>query len=435
MNTLYQDDLNKTTTINANQYFQTHPSPHKRLAKMTGSKQEYHKFASELEKAFDDVQIGINLDAAVTFLAKADKKFPGNLYIKKEKAVALHKLWLTTVSIEEQKLRGIIDSPAFKDDMVYKAERGMTKGIEVPGNMEYYDKAQTAYMNIYKQTADPGFFSNLALLLAYSPDQGHRKLALELSYKAAAETNRIDLASNYAVVLYLTGDRAKSLEIISVVATAFDTSYQSFIDKSSTDPAYFTYIQGLKKNLSVAGQLESSYVINDFTPLLNYALIAGYTGKKDAAKTAAQRYLTAYEKESKWAKYASKLTGVVVKDPVKKFLAVDGVKVTDTIKQVLDKWGKTENIIEVQPGRELWSYAGRNVKLSIVDGMVEMIALDSYKSKKIENGIGVGSSRTNIEKIMGKHNCIKSGYYVYNGSQNLAVQYVKDVAREVYLLP
>jgi len=176
-------------------------------------------------------------------------------------------------------------------------------------------------------------------------------------------------------------------------------------------------------------------VIGDFTPLLNYALMAGYAGKKDAAKAAAERYLSAYEKDSKWAKHVSKTTGVVVKDPVRKFLAVDGVKVSDTIQQVLEKWGKTEDKIPVQPGEELWSYSGRNVKLTIVDGTVGMITLDSYKSKKAENGIGVGTTRGKIEKILGKHNCIKSGYYVYNGSQTIAVQYVKDVARTVYLLP
>jgi len=63
-----------------------------------------------------------------------------------------------------------------------------------------------------------------------------------------------------------------------------------------------------------------------------------------------------------------------------------------------------------------------------------MITLDSYKSSKIENGIGVGTSRSTIEKIMGKHNSIKNGYYVYTGGQNLAVQYVKNKARVIYLL-
>ncbi len=435
MNALFQEGLKKATTIDANQYFSTHPSPHKRLAKMESSKQEYHQFASELEQAFDDVQIGINLDNAISFLDKADRKFPGNLYIKKERAVALHKLWLTTVSIEEQQLRGIIDSPAFRDEMVFKTEKRQGRGLEIPGNKEFYNKALTAYMNIYKQTADPAFFSNLALLLMFSPEREQKILAVELAKKAAVETNRIDLASNLAVVLYMIGERKVSLEIMTTVAIAYDTNYQSFLEKATTDQAYFTYIQGLKKNLSVAGQLNSNFVIDDFTPLLNLALMANYAGEKAAAKTAATRYLTYYEKDSKWAKHVSKLTGVVVKDEVKKYLSVEGIKVADTIQQVLNKWGKTETKFAVQPGEELWEYTAKKTKLSIINGTVEMITLDSYKSSKIENGIGVGTSRSTIEKIMGKHNSIKNGYYVYIGGQNLAVQYVKNTARVIYLLP
>lgn len=435
MNTLYQEDLKNAGRIETNQYFQTHPSPHKRIARFKSNRQEYHQTASELEKAFDDVHVGINLDRAVDYLENAEKKFPGNLYIKKERAVALHKLWLATVPIDEQKLKGIIDSPAFRDDMIYKTERSQGKGAEIPGDKVIYEKSLEAYMNIYKNTSDPGFYSNMALLLVYSPEEDRKKLAVELAYNAAVLTKRIDLASNFAVILYLIGEKEKCRDIMYSVAVTYDNQYQNLMDKASYNADYALYIQSLRKNVSVAGELNSSYVIDDFTPLLNLALISGYSGNKELARSAAVRYLTAYENGSKWAQYMSNIAGVEIKRDEKQYLAVDGVKVLDTIQQLLNKWGKADAVFPVTTTEELWNYRSRDVKVSIVDGRILQITLDSRKSRKIENGIGVGSTRKEVEKLLGKHSCIKNGYYVYTGKQDIAIIYVRNMARTVLLLP
>ncbi|HPS57271.1 MAG TPA: M48 family metallopeptidase [Spirochaetota bacterium] len=434
LNSLYQKSLEHAEVIDTNQYFQTHPSPHKRLARFNSNRQKYHEIAAELEKAFDDVQVGINLQRAIDFLEKAEKEFPGNLFIRKERAVALHKLWLTTVPIDQQKLKGIIDTPPFRDDMVFDTERGQSRGREVPGNKEYYNKAYEAYMNVYRDADDPAFDLNFALLLVYSPDQEKKNVAFQLSYNAAVKTNRLDMASNHAMVLFLLDEKDNALQIMAEVAKQYDSNYQAIIDKATEDPEYLAYIQQLHQNLSVAGQLNSSYVIDGFTPLLNLALMARYTGNKEIAMAAAEKYLTTYEHDSKWAKYLSGLTGVAVKEQVRSYPAVDGVRVLNTIQQVLNKWGKADNIFPVETGEEIWCYSDRDIKLSIVNNQVTRIVLDSGKSRKIENGIGVGASMQNIEKSLGKHSSVIDGYYIYK-DQTVAVMYVNNVAKQIILLP
>jgi DNA-directed RNA polymerase subunit L len=240
MNIINQESM-KGEGVNANQYFLDHPSPHKRLAKFKSGRQEYHQLASELEKAFDDVQMGINLERAIDFLERAERKFPGNIYICKEIAVARHKLWLTTVSVSDQKLKGILYTPSFRDEMVFKSDRGQSKGADVPGNKKYYEEAYEAYMKIYKKAADPAFHSSVALLLAYSPDKVKRRQALELSYYSAKETGRLDLASNYSVVLFLSGVTEQALEVMTAVASKYDKDYQVAIAKSSKDPIFLKY--------------------------------------------------------------------------------------------------------------------------------------------------------------------------------------------------
>lgn len=433
INTLHQEDLQKGGGLELNQYFQDHPSPHKRLAKFAGNRQEYHQLAAELEKAFDDVQMGIRLERAIEFLEKSGRKFPGNIYISKERAVALHKLWLSTVPVSEQRLKGIIDTPPFRDEMVFKPERGLRRGTEVPGNRKYYEKAYEAYMKIYKKAADPAFDSNFALLLAYSPDSEKRKMALELSYKAAKDSERIDLASNYAVVIFLSGEREHSLQIMGVIASKIDSNYQFLVSQATINPKYLAEIQNLQQNLAVATGLNSSYVIDEFTPLLNLALMLNYSGISKESGVVAERYLADYENDSNWAKHLSAVTKIAVKTTEKKYLAVDGIRVSDTIKTVLDKWGKSDGYFSVSPGEELWSYGSRGVKLSIENDRVKKITLDSRNSVKTENGIGVGSSRSFIEKIAGRHKAVKSGYYIYKGEQDFAVIYSKNTAKAVLL--
>jgi len=433
LNEKQQAEMAKTSTIGFNQYFLTHPSPHKRLAKIQGSRQEYHKIAAEMEQVFDDVQIGINLERSVDFLDKAIKNSPGNLYLKKERAVALHKLWLTTVPLSEQQLRGILDAPSFRDEML-GGKGTRAKGAAIPGNEQYYKNALAAYKSIISETADYGFASNFALLLIYSPDENDKKAAVQIAAYCAQSVNSIPIYSNCAVVFYLYGDKVTAMNVISQVASYYDSRYQAVKVNAQTNGDYLAFLQDMQKNLSVAEKLNRNYVIDDFTPLLNYSLMLYYAGDKTTAKSVVQKYLTEYENRSDWALYISKLTDVKIPAaPAKKYVAFQGIRVNDSMQTVLASWGKADRIYTIEQGEERWYYDKEGVSLSISSGIVMMIIFESSDGGRPDNGIVVGSSRNQIEKIAGKHTSERGGYFIYEGPQNIAVVYSNDIATIVIL--
>lgn len=439
LNAMQQAAMDKTASIGFNQYFITHPSPHKRLAKIQNSRQQYHKTAAEMEQVFDDVQIGINLERSIDFLDKAIKDNPGNLYLKKERVIALHKLWLTTVPLSEQQLRGIIDAPSFRDEML-GGKGTRAQGAKIPGNEAYYKKAMEAYLVIanelgeYGLAADYGFASNLALLMIYSPDEKERAAAVQIAAYCAKTGDTLPLYSNCAVVMYLYGEKATAINILGQLAAIYDSRYQAVRSNAQSDSSYMAFLQEMQKNLAVAEKLNKNYVLDDFTPLLNYSLMLYYSGDKAGAKAVAQKYLAEYENKSEWAAYISKMTDVKIPAAAaKKYIAFHGIKVKDSIQTVVSNWGKADRIFTIEQGEERWYYDKNGVSLSIMSGVVMMIILESPDGGKLDNGIIVGSSRKQIEKIAGKHTSERGGYYIYEGPQNMAVVYSNDIAAMVIL--
>lgn len=63
-------------------YFTSHPSPNDRLSRFSSDKQELYSLLATLEKTFDDIQFGKNLDLAKSNLEKALSKFPGNTHLE-----------------------------------------------------------------------------------------------------------------------------------------------------------------------------------------------------------------------------------------------------------------------------------------------------------------------------------------------------------------
>ncbi|QCO31683.1 hypothetical protein E4414_00005 [Leptospira interrogans] len=61
---------------------------------------------------------GKNLDLAKSNLEKALSKFPVIL-IRKSYAICLHKIWMSTASNEDLKIKPVIDMPSFRDSMLF----------------------------------------------------------------------------------------------------------------------------------------------------------------------------------------------------------------------------------------------------------------------------------------------------------------------------
>jgi hypothetical protein len=434
LNEIQQQDLSKHPDAQANVYLTSHPSPHARLAAFKSDDQALHALAAGLEQAFSSVQLGKDLDKAIAVLDQALTMAPANMFLKKEKAIALHKQWLLTVALKDQKLRGIVDSPAFRDEMVFSSRAGRGTTRVLPGDRALWMKAREAYRTTYEAAMDQVYNSNFALLLGYSTDAGDMKAAVQLAYSAAKELGSFATASNLAVVCYITDQPKPAMEILADLASEYDQKYTALLTSASKNAMVTESIQSLREQMHLTQMLDSTYVYGDFTPLLNLALIMTYEGQKQNAAGVATQYLTKYECTSAWAAYLSATTGVAIPArPSSAAMPVNGLTVGSPLTTAVAKWGKATNIKTYSDGDEEWSYAPLSSVLTISDGAVQYIQLNAADSPKVDNRFGVGSARADIEKIFGKPTRSSDAYIIYDGPQSIAVIYVKDVAQQVLL--
>lgn len=434
LNSIQQANLRIGPPDAFNVFLTTHPSPHARLAAFEGDHQAMHAWAAALERAFSDIQLGRNLPQAVQVIEESLKAVPGNVHLRKAKSVALHKMWLQTVQLRDQQLRGILDMPAFRDDMVFSTlgTRGVRKTI--PGDRALYMKAKEAYLATVKDAADPGYISNLALLLAYSPEPEEERLAVKLGAAAVQSNATIANVSNLAVVFHLVGMTDQAIELLGGVALEFDKGYASAIRAAESDPAVLSSLRAFHQEMRLTQALNREYVHSDFTPLLNLSLCLAYKKDLKQAKEIAQIYLRNYENYSAWAVYLAKSTGAEAPaQEARSPVAVAGIATGQSIDRALTAWGKPQNIASYKDGLEVWDYRERNVKLHIQGGVIDIIEMTSPESPKMDGNLGVGATRKDIERIFGPPRRTAAPYTVYEGKQNLAVQYSGDVAAVLLL--
>jgi Zn-dependent protease with chaperone function len=434
MNELQQARL-KEGGDSFNVYLETHPSPHARLAAFQGEQQKLNQWAADLEKAFSDVQLGINLDQALLTMEAGLQVVPSNLYLMKERALALHKQWLASVPLKDQKLRSIIDSPCFRDEMVFSSRGTRGVGKVIPGDRKLWTKARDAYAGIYDKTNDASFYSSFGVLLAYSPDANDEKAAAQLSLAAVQAVGSLENACNFATVLYLVGQKEKGVSLVGQIAKTFDDKYASLVSNSD-DPAVNASLQQFHNRMAMSQAMNETYVSGNFTPLLNLALCLAYAGQKDTAKQVADAYLRGYESNSAWARYLATVSGAQIPRPAESSpKPVKGVTVGSPLPSVLETWGKATSVSQMKNGDEGWDYTALGAQLAIRDGVVYTISLSTADSPKVDDNFGIGSSRAEIEKIVGQPKRMADSYTVYEGPQNVAVLYAQDVARRIILFP
>ncbi len=424
-----QEDIKLKRGINT--YISSHPSWHERLAAFKSNRTEWHQWAASMDKAFSDIQLGSNLDKAISVVKTAIEKFPDNIHFYKAYAVGLHKKWLVTVPLSSQRLRGIIDMPSFYDEMVFSDRR--TKGAGgIPGNRAYYEAAREAYEYIYMVAHDHPFYSNYALLLSYSPDRVDKDKAWRLAASSHANMKSIQTFNNLAVVLYNDNNKDEAIGILKNLYAMCSSNQDYLIEqvnmKNEKIKAALVEFYDLLRKSQV---IDRQYVTADHTPVLNLALALSYENQKDEAKKTAEEYLTKYEAGSSWAEYVAVRTGIPKPETQKKeYIAVNGIKVGTPVATVLSKWGKPSQISNEQ-NYEVWDYNDFRIKLYIASNEVLQLAIVGAPSPVV-NKFGIGSKRNDIEKIIGSHSLVKNSYFLYN-KNNIAVEYVQDVAVTIVL--
>lgn len=420
-------------------YFTSHPSPNDRLSRFSGDKQELYSLLATLEKTYDDIQFGKNLDQAKSNLEKALSKFPGNTHLEKSYAICLHKIWMATASNDDLKIKPVIDMPSFRDSMVFPGglrKRAVMRAI--PGNQAAYSKAKEAYQKVIVKTEDPYFISNYAVLLSYSTEENDMNVAKSLAGNTVRAENSIPLANNFGVVLYWTDDQDKALEVFKSVATMVDKRVQSFGEKAKSNADIQAYLQGIGNSIRQKTQLDPDYVYENFTPILNYVLLESYKEKTPKTKQLATYYLENYDSSSGWAKYLSELHGITLPDPSQNakqnFFKVGGVGPGDKLEDLLKLWGKPDKIqVDKSSGSEFYIYTKKETSFLLSIGSVLQVNAYGNNSPGIDKGVPIGAERGAAEKVFGKQFQKNGPYLGYSQNGNAFVKYRKNKVDQIIL--
>ncbi|MCB1141498.1 MAG: M48 family metalloprotease [Leptospiraceae bacterium] len=422
LNTYRQKKLNEGEKIIP--YFQSHPSPHERLTKLGLDKKGIHTMASKLEYIFADIQTGNNLDQAYSELNEILQKYPENMDLQKAKVVALHKIYLESVNLEDLKYKSIIDLPSFRDNMVFdeKAKKAIAK--KIPGDLKKFNKALLAYNKLLKTEQDPWLVSNYATLLALSPKKEDEKNAIDLSEKAFQTLPKLQTLNNFAICHALspdTGDTNLALGIFRELMPLVDHSLEKIVKKSSSGSKYLSIY---KKSSGLVTESEE----DSETILLNLALLEGESGKE-----LAKYYIENYDTVSKWAKYLGEKFSISTESKeTEDRILVEGIGINSSIKDILKIWKEPNRKPIVEDGYEIWFYDEKGLKVSMRNGFVEQIL--AYKNDcPAISGIKVGSEKSFVENKLGTKNHKKSKYHIYGLRQKIGITYDENKVERVLL--
>jgi tetratricopeptide (TPR) repeat protein len=443
LNTRFQDEKGKAAadgsgsvlTYSQNRYLVNHPTPNERLSKLEHGDKAFRERMFKLEIAFDNIQLGKNLDDAIGVIDEALKLYPGNIHLLKGRAVACHKKWLSSAQPEGLTLKTIVNIPAYRDQMVFKdKKRGTRGGKKIPGTLALYNDAIACYVKtvsvapdsnnspavearLIDAAADADFLSYYGALLCYDSIKADQ--ALQIAEKAKKMKENTTTLSNYILVLYVKGEEEKAMKACNdLVGKMKDLDLRVRNDGDA--------IQGLQR-------LDKTYVYDGVTPVLNRALMLQYAAdlsskeeEKSAARSAAKQYFNKYDKDSAWAEYLSLVTTVKInKGGKSKRYAVNRIMVGDSSEKVLKEWKAPSYKVQM-PHSESWVYEKLGVRISIDDFKVSEIIIDSASGPRVADAIGVGMKREAVEKVLGKSKRTSGSDEFYGAQMNIIVTYGSD---------
>lgn len=431
---LYSDS--KKNSKNSVPYFESHPSPNERLAKIPNDRQEWYLFLSKMEQVFADIQLGTNLSNSVLELNNALKKYPDNAEFMKAKAAALHKIWMNTASLDDLVLRTILDMPAFRDDMIEDSSSGRKGEKKTPGDPASYYAAMKAYREVFKKTVspEPSFLSNYAALLIYSTEEKEIKNAVELAEQAFKSGKSIQTANNLGMVYWISENHDKSLEIFSNLAKEIDGQLIMIAFSSAVNPSVKNAWENFRKEVTVRSSFDPNYTADQFTPVLNYALAGGLKGKKDILKQTAESYLKNFENDSAWAKYLAEKANIDIAASEAVFEA-DGITAGDSAEKLESKWGKPDRTEKLETGKitkEMLHYDKKNAAVQIQNEKVTLIRIQG-KSVRVNRKLAVGYNVSQAEAALGKSSVSAKTYLLYRGKQKLRLNIHTGSVNEILI--
>ncbi|MCP5502930.1 MAG: M48 family metalloprotease [Leptospiraceae bacterium] len=434
LNKKYQENLKKG---NHNPYFSSHPSPNRRLGKLSEKEKKFYIFADKMESAFADIQIGTNLKNALNEIENGLVRFKNNPDLLRAKAVALHKLWLESAEVEKLLLRSIIDLPSFRNDMLLKklGTRDITK--KIPGNLRFYYKAKKTYKKVISITKDPFFLSNYATLLSYSPNPRQEQKAESLARRAYEESRgNLVTGNNLGVVLYLIGKKRDALTIFEILASEANNKIKDLLSK--TDDNAKEQINRMARDIKRMQTYNKRYVNRSFTSILNLALYHYYTDPKSMKARVVTALYLQYDKHSEWAKFLA--TGMNMEDQVAESKLVINMQtkihevgIGNSFKEVFEKWGnfsRTKNF-----GKKVYYYYDKhNAKIEFHDTIVTNIELSPGTDYKLNQAITPDIRENKVDEYFKKHAEIEGNYKTYlTNTGKVTIYSEKGIVKKLWL--
>ncbi|RPJ05753.1 MAG: hypothetical protein EHM28_11465 [Spirochaetaceae bacterium] len=451
----FLDEISSGETSSApaaaiNVYFDSHPTPKSRLLRLDEKSSAYIREAAILEQAFSDIQIGINLLHACQAMENAIALHPDNIHLLAEKAIALHKLWLSTTSLSEQKLRGILEAPLFHENMIY-SDRVPREGMKMlPGDPVLWERARSCYESALPRIQNKSMLSNFALLLSYSPKKEYETKAQDLARMSIAGNMSVAMLNNIAVVFYMTGEKDEAKSLFHDISLQYDSTWTRMIQENATDPFLSKTLRQMNRDFMLNQEYNKQYVLIDFTPLLNLALANHYDKNNQEATRIAYDYLTRYEAVSAWAQTLCDLTSVKIPEPEREASFVfmlpgtsaqepEGITAGDNIEVLLKNWGKPDSVTEAgdDTHSEYWYYTSLGARVVIEGGEILRISVTQGSRLLINRLFGPGAIREQVEKHTGPCKRYTDSFAIYEGKQHLAILYVlgKSTEISVFTLP
>ncbi|MEM7184496.1 MAG: M48 family metallopeptidase [Spirochaetota bacterium] len=284
-----------------NPFFHTHPSPLQRLARFKSKEQELYRLAAKMESVYSNIDLGRNLAVSEALLVAWLKKYKNNASLLKALAICRHKIWLKTAPLVELRMRTMIVSPVFDDDIIFKSggRRGSKK---IPGDKKKFLRAIKSYAKAMRYNPQPSLLANFAALLAYSPEKKQEDQAVQLGERALRLQEDVQTMNNLALVYFLTRKEKQAYAILADLARQLTRRIKDLRFAMVFNPGVHRQLMQIMKEDKIRSKLNRRYVSKNYTPILNLCLLEFELGKFKEAKQHSKVYLEKFDTKSKWAK-------------------------------------------------------------------------------------------------------------------------------------
>jgi tetratricopeptide (TPR) repeat protein len=184
-------------------YLRDHPRGSTREAMLEALRARLKLNQGRLDDALALINTNTELKLAVAMLDSVIRDFPALVPAQHARAAAYHRMWLNTVPVRSQQLRGSL--------YTYGARLlPSIRGEGLPGDSLLHAQASAGYRSVLAHEELPGALSNLALLDAYAGRAGPARDGAARALELVPDDPQ--LLNNLGVVRFLTGDRAGALE-------------------------------------------------------------------------------------------------------------------------------------------------------------------------------------------------------------------------------